>query len=155
MNSKKHSESETAGAVAGIIAEIASKGTPGVGPAVALTISAVLKSVQIARIKRMSETIEIAMDLMDVGLEIFEERAAEYDSRLELLAQVLETATHTTMPEKIRALSKILAHGFLDDQDGIARARILAAALGDIEGPHIRVLALLKSEPHPRPRHDS
>jgi hypothetical protein len=154
LDERRKPSGETIGTVAGMIAEVASKGTPGVGPAVGLSVATVVKlgeSIRVARIGRMAETVEAAIELMDVGLDIFEEQSREYAPRLELLAQILEAAAHTSMQEKIKALSKVLADGFGDSEDAIARARIVAAALADIEAPHIRVLALLKEEPHPRP----
>ena len=47
------------------------------------------------------------------------------------------------MPEKIRALARVLADGLQDDGD-VDEATVLALALADLEGSHVRVLQCME-----------
>ncbi|MFC6157184.1 hypothetical protein [Kribbella jiaozuonensis] len=136
----------------GVLAELLTPGIPGVGAGATLAVSTAIRLGEAAlerRRRRMGCALEAAADILDVGLHILEERALEYDARLELLAQVLEAAAKTPMEEKLRGLGKVLALGYQDDTADISRAAVLAAALADVEAPHVRILALLRAEPTP------
>jgi hypothetical protein len=69
------------------------------------------------------------------------------EARLELTARVIEAAMHTTREDKIRALGRVLADGLRDGD--VDEARLLAAALALLEGPHVAVLAHLNAHPAP------
>lgn len=97
---------------------------------------------------RAARALEHAADIMDVGIDIFVERAAGHDARLELLAQVLEAAARTSMEDKIKALSQILADGLRSDSH-LDEARLLASMVNDLEAPHLAVLALVAEQPVP------
>jgi len=88
---------------------------------------------------RASQALEQAAAILDVGLEILEERVSGHDVRLELLARVLEAAAKTPLDQKISALASVLAYG-LDGEEPPSDALIIAAALADMEAPHIVVL---------------
>lgn len=92
------------------------------------------------------------------GLDILEERLYSHDERVELLGRVLEAAARTaTLEDKVRALSRVLVDGLEDDAD-MGEAFILAAALADIEAPHVEVLKFINAQPIPplefRPHQD-
>lgn len=91
---------------------------------------------------RAAQAVERAAAMLDVGLDIFEERASGYDDRLELLARVLEAAARTPLDEKITALARVLASGLEEGSDA-AEAIVLVAALTDLEAPHIAVLEVM------------
>ncbi len=65
------------------------------------------------------------------------------DGRLaELFLQSAEAATKTSVREKATALGRILAEAATATSDGETdRAELLALALMDLEGPHVRALA--------------
>lgn len=136
----------------GALAELLTAGAPGVGAGATIAVSTAIRLGEAAlqrRRRRMGCALETAAEILDVGLHILEERAPEYDARLELLAQVLEAAAKTPLEEKLRGLGKVLALGYQDDPGEISRAAVLAAALADVEAPHVQVLALLRAEPTP------
>ncbi len=87
-----------------------------------------------------------AITAPDTGLERLEQLAAGDAARLELLARVLEAAQRSTIPDKVEALGHVLASG-LGFGDRVDEALVLAAALHDLEAPHVRVLAELHREP--------
>lgn len=112
-----------------------------------------------ARQDRAGRTLEHAAEILDVGLDILQERVLSHDDRVELLARVLEASARTPLDEKVRALGKVLASGLADDGD-TDEALLLAAALEDIEAPHIMVLNHLVKHPNTpaelqRPRQQS
>jgi hypothetical protein len=126
------------------------------GPALKLA-HRVLSRARERREDRVARTIEQAAEILDVGLDIFEERATSYDDRLELLARVLEAAARTPLEEKVTALARVLAEG-LRDGESVNEALVIAAALADIEAAHVYVLHHLAVTPLPpeqlrRPNH--
>ncbi len=143
---------DAAAGASGVLVELLTAGAPGIGASATLAVSTAMRLGEAAllrRRQRMGSALATAAEVMDVGLDILEERAADYDARLELLARVLEAAARTPLEDKVRALGRVLAMGYEDDLDEIARAAVLAAALADIESPHVHVLALLRAEPTP------
>lgn len=83
-----------------------------------------------------------AAELVTGGLDVLEERAKSTDERIELTAKVLEAAARTTMPAKIHGLAEVLVDGLTDDGD-VNEATVLALALRDLEGSHVRVLHVM------------
>lgn len=71
------------------------------------------------------------------------EKVLASDEQSELTRRVLEAAARTTVPDKLRALGRVLAQG-LDDTEHIDSSLLLAAALYDIEGPHVRALRIIE-----------
>ncbi|MFD5827842.1 hypothetical protein [Lentzea sp. NPDC060358] len=117
------------------------------GPALKLT-HRVLERARQRREDRAARTVEQAAEILDVGIEILEERASSYDDRLELLARVLEAAARTPVEKKITALAQVLAEG-LRDGGSVDEALVIAAALTDVEAPHVFVLHHLAVQPLP------
>ena len=106
---------------------------------------------------RAAQVLERAAEILDVGLDILEERAASYDDRLELLARVLEAAARTPLDEKVTALARVLAEG-LRDGGSVDESVVIGAALADLEAAHVFVLRHLAVTPLPpeelqRPNH--
>ena len=97
---------------------------------------------------RAALAIEQAAEILEVGLDIFEERATAYDDRIELLARVLEAAARAPLKEKVTALARVLAYG-LDEDGSVHEAMTLAAALADLEAAHIFLLHYLAVSPAP------
>jgi hypothetical protein len=97
---------------------------------------------------RSARCLEQAARLLDVGLDIFEERATSHDARIELLARVLEAAARTPLEEKVTALARVLAEG-LGEGGSVHEALVLAAALADIEVIHVFLLHHLAVNPLP------
>lgn len=101
----------------------------------------------VRRLSRGSRALEIAADELDVGLDLLCERATADDVRLELLARVLEAAGRTPLKEKIPALGLVLADG-LREGGNVDEAFLLAAALDDLEAPHVRSVAHMTDTAH-------
>lgn len=74
-------------------------------------------------------------------LKAFEELLDRDQGHAELLARVLQaSACAVTAQEKINALGRVLADG-LQGPDKLDEALLLAAALNDLERPHVQVLS--------------
>ncbi len=113
-------------------------------PAAALCIRLGREAVSERR-SRVEHAVEVAAAELG-GLERLEQLAAGDPVRLELLARVVEAAQRSTIPDKVEALGRVLASGLgLDDR--VDEALVLAAALHDLEAPHVLVLAELHREP--------
>jgi hypothetical protein len=84
-------------------------------------------------------TIEIALRTFPEGVDIFKERLSSNVDRIELFARILKSAAPTTLDAKVIALGRVLAYG-LEEDANMGEAFMLAAALADMEGPHILVL---------------
>lgn len=119
----------------------------GTGPALKLAYR-VLSRARERREGRLARTMEQAAEILDVGLDIFEERAIAYDDRLELLARVLEAAARTPLEAKVTALARVLAEG-LREGGSTNEAIVIAAALENIEAAHIFLLHHLAIHPLP------
>jgi hypothetical protein len=119
----------------------------GTGPALKLAYR-VLSRARERREGRVARTMEHAAEILDVGLDIFEERATAYDDRLELLARVLEAAARTPLEAKVTALARVLAEG-LREGGSTDEAIIFAAALENIEAAHVFLLHHLAIHPLP------
>jgi hypothetical protein len=102
------------------------------------------------RRQRASRAIEIAATCLG-GLDILEERTANYDERVELLMRVLEAAGRTPLDAKVRALGRVLAEGVSGD-GSIDQAFAMAAALDDMEASHVAALHHLAHVPTPPPK---
>lgn len=117
------------------------------GPALKLA-HRVLSRARERREDRAARALEQAAEILDVGIEILEERATRHDDRLELVARVLEAAARTPLEGKITALAQVLAEG-LRDGGSVDEAFVIAAALADIEAMHVFVLHYLAVRPLP------
>lgn len=100
------------------------------------------------RHNRAEKQLNDAAELVG-GLDLLEERVYSHDERVELLGRVLEAAARTTtLKNKFKALSRVLVDGLEDDAD-IDEAFILAAALTDVETPHVEVLRYINEQAIP------
>lgn len=117
------------------------------GPALKLA-HRLLSRAQDRREDRAARALEQAAEILDVGIDIFDERVINHDDRLELLARVLEAAARTSLEEKVTALARVLAEG-LRDGGSVDEAFVIAAALADLEAAHVIVLNHLAVKPLP------
>jgi hypothetical protein len=101
-----------------------------------------LGGLAVARRRERQGWVLEAADLLDPGVDVFEERWPDYDERVELLARVLEAAGRATFAAKIQALGRVLREGLSEDGD-IGEATVLAAALAVVEPPHVPLLQYL------------
>jgi hypothetical protein len=108
------------------------------GPALKLAHRLLSRALE-QRQGRAERTLAQAAEILDVGLDIFEERATSHDDSLELVARVLEAAVRTPLDQKITALARVLADG-LNDGGSVDEALVIAAALADVEAAHVYVL---------------
>lgn len=99
-----------------------------------------------ARITRGSRALDTAASELGVSLDELADRASADPAHLELLARVLEASGRTPLADKVDALGRVLARG-LDPEGKIDEALFLAAALHDVEAPHILALKHLCSQP--------
>lgn len=107
------------------------------------------------RAARIATMIEDAADDLG-GPDILAQLALATDENAELTRRVLEAGARTTIPDKLHALSKVLANGLSTSHDGdtIDHALLLANALHDLEAPHVRVLDRIArhgNQPQPDP----
>ncbi|MDD7967296.1 hypothetical protein [Actinomycetospora lemnae] len=133
-----------AAGMAGVMTGLSLGGTPAttiaggvVGPAVLYARSLYQRAVQ-AREASAGRAAERAAELLG-GLDILERESHADAERRELTAKVLEGAAQATTEEKLEALSQVLADGLRPGGD-VGEATILALALRDLEGSHVRVL---------------
>lgn len=112
-------------------------------PALGLTIRA-LREADRRMWRQVAQAIAIATDELDGAADI-EKLASQDAARTELLRRVVQAAGHSTLEEKIPALGRVLAAG-LPQGDRVDEALILAAALHDLEAPHVHVLATIAFE---------
>lgn len=69
-------------------------------------------------------------------------QAASHGARQVLAADTFQAAATTALPEKVIGLGRVLADGLFSDDDTVLdEMSLIAAALRDIENPHLRVLA--------------
>lgn len=90
------------------------------------------------RFLKGSGVIEVACRAVRREPEELLEEITQDQAHLELLARVLEAGGRAVLPEKIEALGHVLAQGI--QADTVDEALFLAAALADLEAPHIQVL---------------
>ena len=132
----------------------AAAGTGWVGTAAGALVSPALMFVRsvVNRVRdtqdsRAERAIETAASIVG-GLDVMDRWTATDQVRLALLAEVIEAAARTPLEIKIQALAEVLAEGL--QVDGKAHeSRIVAAALADIEAPHIDLLRFLQDRPLP------
>jgi hypothetical protein len=92
------------------------------------------------RLERAARTLEVAAQELGVGLEEVEQLGLRDEEHTELLMRVLQaSACAITAREKVEALGRVLADGLRHDEK-FDEALLLAAALGDLEAPHVRTL---------------
>ncbi len=113
-------------------------------PAVALGLRLTREAV-VARRGRVERVIDVAASELG-GLDRLDSLVGGDPARLELLARVVEASQRSTIPDKVDALGRVLATG-LSAQDRVDEALVLAAALHDLEAPHVLILAELHREP--------
>jgi hypothetical protein len=97
------------------------------------------------RRERQGMAVEAA-GLLDAGVDVFDERRADHDERVELLARVLEAAGRSSFEAKIQALGLVLRDGLSEGGD-VGEAMVLAAGLAVVEPPHVVVLRYLHEHP--------
>lgn len=90
---------------------------------------------------RAGYTTHLAAALVG-GEQRLERLATADDHRRELTARVLLAAARTPLEQKLPALAKVLAAA-LDPDGRVDEAVVLAAALDDLEAPHIQLLTLI------------
>lgn len=96
--------------------------------------------------ERTARTLEVAATESHVQLDELERRALADAARTELFARVVAAAGRTPLEAKIPGLGRVLARG-LDAGARVDPAFIYAAALDDLEAPHVELLDLIKKEP--------
>lgn len=99
-----------------------------------------LRAVALRR-DRVARTVTRAAEELEVDIGELELRVAATPLGVELAARVFAaSANAATARAKVEALGVVLATGLRDDAK-FDEAFVLAAALGDLEAPHVRVLA--------------
>ena len=94
--------------------------------------------------ERTAAALTTAADDSAVSLDELEQRALSDSPRAELFARIISAAGRTPLEDKLCALGRVLAAG-LDPANQVDEAFALAAALDDVEAPHLQVLMLLDS----------
>lgn len=115
----------------------------GLAPAMALAWE-VDQAGRARRLQRAAEALVTSTQVSGISIEDLESRA-EYDSETaELLARVIQLAADARMAEKVSALGRLLGQTLVDKPaERFDEAFLIAAALQDLEAPHVRLLALI------------
>jgi hypothetical protein len=122
------------------------------GPTLMLVRSTINRA-RDTRESRAERAVETASDIIHRvnginGIDFIQRWSISDGARFDLLVEVMEAAARTPLDVKIMALAEVLAEGL--QTDGAAHeARIIAAAIADIEAPHIDLLAYLCDNPLP------
>lgn len=135
-------------AAVGASLQLASRGAAGVvaGTLVPPLVSLAMRLDERAHARRLEQvntTLEMAAARAGCAddLKAFEELLDRDQGHAELMARVLQaSACAVTAQEKINALGRVLADG-LQGPDKLDEALLLAAALNDLERPHVQVLS--------------
>lgn len=151
-------DAETAGAFRRALPDILGEGVAGAlhvggldpvtAGALAPALAAVLRLDSWSHTRRLQRAEHVLQQAADVlgGVDELERVATRDDAHLELATRVLEAAARTTLPDKIPALARVLATGLQADTK-VDEALILAAALSDLEAPHVLVLSTIAVHP--------
>lgn len=96
----------------------------------------------VARRRRRAESVAEAFSVASgCGVELLLDRAKGSDRLSDMVADVLETAGRTRSQEKLRALGRALARGYLAEDDAaLDESELLLAMALRLEGAHLRVL---------------
>lgn len=128
---------------------------PEVGPAVAAAANPVLTQVftRVGRLfvqqsRQQGEAVLAEAAEVVGGVDELAELIAASPRRVQLAGQAVAAGSATTMEDKIRALGRCLAAG-LDDDALVDPQLLIAAALADIEAPHVKVLRILAEQAPP------
>jgi hypothetical protein len=98
------------------------------------------------RALRGARTLQVAAEELDISIDELGSQIGAGPEQAELLARVLEASARTlTLTAKVEALGRVLASG-LKDEAKLDEAAMLAAALMDMEAPHVRVLTAIKTK---------
>ncbi len=125
-----------AGAVAGSVI------SPGLSLLSRLAFSAFAK-----RRGRAAQTLVDAAAIRDMTPEALAEALLADDRRVEVAARLLTVAAETTLPEKRRAMARLLAETAGDDDLRVDLAAEFARAWAELDFPHIALLRLLATQP--------
>lgn len=133
----------TSGAIGAVVPGAAGSLLGALVPAAVALAYSVDRASQKRREERAAQALLTAADVLGENLQELEERITATDERTDLASAVLRAAAMTiTAEDKIEALGRTLAHGLQDD-DQFDPAVALAAALRDVEKPHIAALRKL------------
>lgn len=140
-----HAVPEAVAGVAGGLVGYALGGVPGAAAGAAVTPAMRMAwdlggMALMRRLTRGSRVLEIAAQQLDITTEALGRAATADPARLELLARVLESAGRTALDEKVDALGRILAMGLGSEGAALDHAFLIAAALDELEEPHLRFL---------------
>jgi hypothetical protein len=97
-----------------------------------------------ARNRRLHRAATALVVSTEGGIPIaeLEERSQRDPDTAELLARVVQVAADARMAEKVSAMGRLLRQAIVD-QTRFDEAFLLAAALEDLEAPHVKLLALV------------
>jgi hypothetical protein len=99
------------------------------------------------RVDHATETMMDGAVAAGVPLDEFIDRGVADDRRHELFARTLTIAQDTALRNKRRALGRALASGVMGDDARIDEEFLFIRAVADLDAPHIRLLALLATNP--------
>jgi hypothetical protein len=113
--------------------------------AIALRIDRAHRETAVAR---AAYTTQLTADAVGRSLDDLEQLVQQTTAQTSLTARILAAAARTPLEQKLPALARVLANG-LDGSTTVDVAFLLAAALDDIEAPHIHVLTAIRDEKPP------
>lgn len=115
-----------------------------VGAAAGPVLKATFEKVFGFRSQQVVRMLEFAEQAAGRELEALLRQATADPHRAQLLSAAARAAANTALESKLRVLGRLLVDGLLDeDQANVDEARLLTAAIEDIERLHLRVLERL------------
>lgn len=138
-----------AGGEAGVVTAMALRGGPfaqvfGAFATTAVTVESqaaplVLRKLMAQWRRRRESALRATASELNTDMGALEQRIANSEKGLDLFTRVVDAAVRTPLEEKITALGRVLAEGLQDDGN-FDEAFMLAAALADMEAPHVEAL---------------
>ncbi|MDQ4031280.1 MAG: hypothetical protein M3332_02995 [Actinomycetota bacterium] len=119
-------------------------------------VSFALRKVAIKKITGMVRLLEGGAESQDVSTDDLLEAAVSDPSKLELLGRAMDAAARATSMNVIDTLARAFATGVLaEDCAAVDETFLVIDALGQIDAPHLRLLAILsQNAPHTDLRED-
>ncbi len=114
-------------------------------PALGAALDKLIESVGAWRARRAGDAFREAAAMSELGEDELAKRLATDERLVELAGRVFQVAQDVALPEKRRALAAVLGESAkAQDPSTIDRALLLASALAALDGPHIRLMAVLE-----------
>ena len=131
---------------AGLLGPDAAAAGTALTPIMETAFSVVVRRLNQRRFRHGAQTLSDAAEASGEPVEELLAKAVADDRRQELLARALSIAQDASLRDKRRALGRALAVGISGDDARIDDELLFIRAVADVDGPHIRLLALMSTD---------